>query len=77
MSTCYFNMFLLLIKCTNFFQTDGQDTGKPVYGLVGMQWGAFRDAQARREKYWYFGGLRGYATYLFTGLKVIFCKFYL
>lgn len=49
--------------------TESTEVAKPVYSLVGMEWGAFRDAHARREKYWYFGGLRGYASYLFTGLK--------
>ncbi|KAK3909100.1 Acylglycerol kinase, mitochondrial [Frankliniella fusca] len=45
------------------------DEGKPVYGLVGLEWGAFRDANARKDKYWYFGGLKSYASYIFTGLK--------
>lgn len=49
--------------------TDKNEESKPVYGLVGLEWGAFRDANARKDKYWYFGGIKGYASYLFTGLK--------
>ncbi|XP_034253378.1 acylglycerol kinase, mitochondrial [Thrips palmi] len=49
--------------------TDGNEGGKPVYGLAGLEWGAFRDTNARRDKYWYFGGLRGYAAYIFAGFK--------
>lgn len=49
--------------------TESSDGGKPVYSLAGMEWGAFRDTNARRDKYWYFGGLRGYAAYVFSGLK--------
>lgn len=53
------------------FQSAESDGGKPVFGLVGMHWGAFRDANARKDKYWYFAGLRKYATYVFSGLKVM------
>ncbi|XP_049834639.1 acylglycerol kinase, mitochondrial [Schistocerca gregaria] len=42
---------------------------KPVYGLGSIQWGAYRDAHAKRDKYWYWGSLRSYVTYVFTGLK--------
>jgi hypothetical protein len=43
--------------------------GKAVYCLGGIQWGAYRDAHAKRDKYWYWGMLRSYITYVFTGLK--------
>lgn len=43
---------------------------KPVYAVSGIEWGAFRDASARKDKYWYFGPLRNYATYIFSGIKV-------
>lgn len=46
------------------------EPNKPVYALSGIEWGAFRDAAARRDKYWYFGPLRNYATYIFSGTKV-------
>lgn len=40
---------------------------KPIYALTGIKWGAFRDAKAKQEKYWYFGSFRRYVTYLFNG----------
>lgn len=40
---------------------------KPIYAVAGMQWGAYRDAEAFKDKYWYFGPFRKYATYLFNG----------
>lgn len=49
--------------------TASHEGGKPVFGMVGMHWGAFRDANVRKDKYWYFGGLRKYVTYIFSGLK--------
>ena len=40
-----------------------------MYCLGGIQWGAFRDANAKKDKYWYWGMLRSYVTYIFMGLK--------
>jgi hypothetical protein len=40
-----------------------------VYCLGGIQWGAYRDANAKKDKYWYWGMLRSYVTYIFMGLK--------
>ncbi|KAL1506042.1 hypothetical protein ABEB36_005477 [Hypothenemus hampei] len=46
-----------------------EENKKPVYAVGGMKWGAYRDAETKKDKYWYFGSLRKYATYLFNGLK--------
>ncbi|KAJ9596124.1 hypothetical protein L9F63_012708, partial [Diploptera punctata] len=43
--------------------------GKPVYCLGGIEWGAFRDASAKKDKYWYWGTLRSYAAMMFMGMK--------
>lgn len=40
---------------------------KPVYAVSSLKWGAYRDAAARKDSYWYFGPLRNYATYIFNG----------
>lgn len=48
-----------------------EDLTKPVYALNSLKWGAYRDADVRKEKYWYFGPFRCYATYIFSG-SVIF-----
>lgn len=46
---------------------DEDSSGKAVYGLSGIKWGAYRDVERKRDKYWYFGPLRGYAAVLFSG----------
>lgn len=43
--------------------------GKPIYAVGHIEWGAFRDAFVKRDKYWFYGGLRNYATYIFNGYK--------
>lgn len=45
------------------------ETPKPIYALATLEWGAFRDAYAKQDKYWYWGSLRKYATYIFSGYK--------
>lgn len=45
------------------------EESKPVYSLAQVEWGAFRDAQAKRDNYWIFGGLRDYVSYLFTKVE--------
>ncbi|KAG5893360.1 hypothetical protein JTB14_000125 [Gonioctena quinquepunctata] len=42
---------------------------KPVYAVSSLKWGAYRDAEAKKDSYWYFGPLRKYATYIFNGFK--------
>ncbi|KAB0796513.1 hypothetical protein PPYR_10574 [Photinus pyralis] len=48
---------------------DEELQGKVIYAVSSVKWGAYRDAQARKDKYWYFGPLRSYATYIFNGYK--------
>ncbi|XP_065577690.1 acylglycerol kinase, mitochondrial-like [Artemia franciscana] len=42
---------------------------KPVYAIGSLQWGAFKDADSRTEKYWYLGPLKRYATYFWSSFK--------
>lgn len=44
-----------------------EDSNKPIYALNSIKWGAYRDADVKRESYWYFGPLKKYATYIFNG----------
>lgn len=46
---------------------DEEKQKKPIYAVSGIRWGAYRDAEVKKDKYWYFGSLRKYATYLFNG----------
>lgn len=46
-----------------------EETPRPIYALCSVQWGAFRDTMARKDKYWFTGGLREYATFIFNGYK--------
>ncbi|KAK0050550.1 acylglycerol kinase mitochondrial isoform X2 [Biomphalaria pfeifferi] len=39
---------------------------KCIYSLIGLEAGAYRDAEDRKTKYWYFGPLKSYWTYLRT-----------
>ncbi|CAH1174025.1 unnamed protein product [Phaedon cochleariae] len=45
------------------------NANKPVYAVTSLKWGAYRDAEAKKDSYWYFGPLRKYATYIFNGFK--------
>lgn len=50
------------------------DVNKPIYAVNSLKWGAYRDADVRRENYWYFGPLRSYATYIFNGFVPLSVK---
>lgn len=49
---------------------DQETSHKPIFALAGLRWGAFRDADSKQEKYWYFGSLRNYVTYIFNGCVI-------
>lgn len=42
---------------------------KPIYAMTSIEWGAFRDTLAKKDKYWIYGPLRGYVSYIFNGYK--------
>ncbi|XP_034826712.1 acylglycerol kinase, mitochondrial-like isoform X1 [Maniola hyperantus] len=42
---------------------------KPIYALSSIEWGAFRDTIAKKDKYWIYGPLREYVSYIFNGYK--------
>ncbi|XP_014601075.1 PREDICTED: acylglycerol kinase, mitochondrial [Polistes canadensis] len=48
---------------------DSENELKPVYAAGTIEWGAWQDAYARRNKYWLGKNLRKYATYIFNGYK--------
>ncbi|KAK9873764.1 hypothetical protein WA026_002119 [Henosepilachna vigintioctopunctata] len=48
---------------------DIEKESKPTYAVSSLKWGAFRDAEVSKDKYWYYGSLRKYATYVFNGYK--------
>ncbi|XP_029379032.1 acylglycerol kinase, mitochondrial isoform X2 [Echeneis naucrates] len=45
------------------------DKDQPVYALMGLRWGAFRDVAATISKYWYLGPLKTNAAHWFSTLK--------
>jgi hypothetical protein len=47
---------------------DEQYRGKKVYGVRGVELGAWREAYARKDKYWIFGGLKHRVTYILSFL---------
>uniref|UniRef100_A0A8C5ER68 Acylglycerol kinase, mitochondrial n=1 Tax=Gouania willdenowi TaxID=441366 RepID=A0A8C5ER68_GOUWI len=46
------------------------DKDQPVFALMGLRWGAFRDVAATISKYWYLGPLKSSAAHWFSTLKV-------
>jgi hypothetical protein len=42
--------------------------GKRLYGVAGLEAGAWREAYARRHKYWLLGGLKHRLTYVLSFL---------
>ncbi|XP_066599322.1 acylglycerol kinase, mitochondrial [Prorops nasuta] len=63
------NSKLLDVVKVEPLQQDADKPLKPVYGLGVLEWGAWRDADARCNTYWYWGSLRRYASYVFNGYK--------
>ncbi|XP_033225828.1 acylglycerol kinase, mitochondrial [Belonocnema kinseyi] len=50
-------------------EKDPEDPVKPAYAVGAIEWGAWKDANSRVDKYWYWGSLRRYVTYVFNGRK--------
>lgn len=46
---------------------NNENAHKPIFALCGLLWGAYRDAASKQDKYWYFGPLRKYVTFIFNG----------
>ncbi|XP_075996866.1 acylglycerol kinase, mitochondrial [Genypterus blacodes] len=42
---------------------------QPVFALMGLRWGAFRDATVKLSKYWYLGPLKAKAAHWFCTLR--------
>lgn len=42
---------------------------RPIYAITSLEWGAFRDTLAKKDKYWFYGPLREYASFIFNGYK--------
>ncbi|XP_045892645.1 acylglycerol kinase, mitochondrial [Micropterus dolomieu] len=45
------------------------ETEQPVFALMGLRWGAFRDVAATISKYWYLGPLKTKAAHWFNTLR--------
>lgn len=48
---------------------DAQEKVKPVYALSSFEWSPFIDAFNERDRYWYLGSLRDYATFVFNAFN--------
>lgn len=42
---------------------------KPVYAMGTFEWSGFSDAFLERDRYWYFGPLRDYVTFIFNAFN--------
>lgn len=63
------NTTLLDVVEVTTLENDPENPIKPVYAVGAIEWGAWKDAHSRVDKYWYFGSLRKYVTYIFNGHK--------
>ena len=45
------------------------ENGKSVYALSDMRWGSYSDAFSRTSKYWFWGPLKKYMTFIFASFK--------
>ncbi|PBC29195.1 acylglycerol kinase, mitochondrial [Apis cerana] len=50
-------------------EDNSEEPVKPIYAMGAVEWGAWKDANALATKYWYWGPLKKYATYIFNGYK--------
>ncbi|CAL4071780.1 unnamed protein product, partial [Meganyctiphanes norvegica] len=50
---------------------EGSPAPKPVYAASGLEWGAYRDAEMRRDIYWYWAMAKKYMTFVFSSYKDI------
>lgn len=48
---------------------ENETPSRPIYAMSSIEYGAFRDTMARKDKYWFCGALRDYAAFLFNGYK--------
>ncbi|XP_044253994.1 acylglycerol kinase, mitochondrial [Tribolium madens] len=46
-----------------------ESENKPIYAVSGIKWGAYRDAETKKDSYWLYGKFRNYVTYLFNGFR--------
>ncbi|CAC5387449.1 AGK [Mytilus coruscus] len=60
------NRFARLLFGTD--KDEGED-GRTSFSLSGLQTGVYRDAEARKSKYWYFGPLKHRWTHIRTAMK--------
>ncbi|XP_076654981.1 acylglycerol kinase-like protein Mulk [Halictus rubicundus] len=50
-------------------EENAEEPVKPIYAMGMIEWGAWKDAHTIAKKYWYWGPLKKYATYIFNGYK--------
>lgn len=50
-------------------QENPEEPSKPIYAMGSVEWGAWKDANSAANKYWYWGSLRKYVTYIFNGFN--------
>lgn len=51
---------------------DGQETSEKLVALDNVAGGWFEHCEHKKQKFWYFGGLKTRFTYLFEMLKATF-----
>nr|CAB3220583.1 acylglycerol kinase, mitochondrial-like [Phallusia mammillata] len=53
----------------DIMKIEAETGGKPVFALSDIRWGSYRDAVEKTNKYWYFGPLKKYMTFVFASFR--------
>lgn len=56
-------------ETTDKLETEKDKTIKPIFAMGSIEWGAFRDIKSLKDKYWYTGPFREYASTLFNAFN--------
>lgn len=50
-------------------ETESGEQTKPIFGINDFSWGILKDIEINKDKYWYFGAFRHYASAFFASIS--------
>lgn len=57
------------VLCIQVLEDDSKEKNR-FYALNSIEWGNLKTSEVRKSKYWYFGPLKSYATYMLNGFSI-------